>query len=456
MASMNRTAKGTAPRTHEGAIASHITPEQQLRRSLMSCMLWESAFYESGQTISDRLEALVGQVDSYRVASLMIEARSKMYLRHAPLLIACALAKKKGLRAADLAAIIQRADELTEFVALYASRDGNKDRKNGGVRLSAQAKKGLALAFPKFDAYALGKYDQKDKAVRLRDVLFLCHAKPKDDAQAQVWKQLIDGTLPEPDTWEVSLSSSGEGTDKRAKWERLLRENKLGGLALLRNLRNFKEARVDDRLVREYIYYSTKTEKILPFRFIAAARYAPQWEAEIEQALFRSIAEQPKLPGKTVVLVDVSGSMDSPLSAKSDMKRVDAACGVAVCAREMFEQVAIYSCSNKVVAIPSRRGFALRDAIVQSQSHQATYLGGAVTEIDRHEQYDRLIVVTDEQSNDVVPSPKGRGYKINVASCQNGVAYGDYVQIDGWSDAVLRYIAEYEKLETKDDSGDLP
>ena len=104
-------------------------------------------------------------------------------------------------------------------------------------------KKGLAAAFPKFDEYALAKYD-RGGPVKLRDVLFLAHAKPRDEAQAEVWKRLIAGELTTPDTWEVALSSSG--ADKREAWERLLREQKLGALALLRNLRNMREAGVDE------------------------------------------------------------------------------------------------------------------------------------------------------------------------------------------------------------------
>src|SRR6202007_2263470 len=110
----------------------------------------------------------------------------------------------------------------------------------GRTPLSAQVKKGLAAAFTKFDEHALAKYDRAG-VVRLRDVLFLCHAKPKDADQAGSWRRLIEGHLYTPDTWEVTLSRGG---DKREHWERLLAEHKLGGLALLRNLRNMKDAGV--------------------------------------------------------------------------------------------------------------------------------------------------------------------------------------------------------------------
>jgi len=60
------------------------------------------------------------------------------------------------------------------------------------------------------------------------------------------------------------------------------------------------------------------------------------------------------------------------------------------------------------------------------------------------EGYDRLIVITDEQSHDRVPAAKGKGYVINVASARNGVGYGEWTHIDGWSEAVIDYIAELE------------
>jgi 60 kDa SS-A/Ro ribonucleoprotein len=424
--------------THEGAPAKHISAEQELRRSVLACMLWENQFYEDGVAIAGRIRELVPKVAADKVAALAVEAREKMKLRHAPLLLVremARLATHRHLVAETLLRVIQRADELSEFVALYWSE--------GKQPLSAQVKKGLAAAFTKVDEYALAKYDRASP-VKLRDVLFLSHAKPVDAAQAELWKRLVAGELATPDTWEVALSA---GADKRGAWERLLSENKLGALALLRNLRNMAEAKVDELLVRTGLG-RMKTERVLPFRFIAAARYAPQWEPELEKTMLRSLEGQtrdgqPRLSGKTVLLVDVSGSMDAPLSRRAEMRRNDAACGLAVLLREIAEQVSIYTFSDKLVRVPARQGFALRDAMNASQPHGGTYLGRALGEID--EKYDRLIVITDEQSHDSsVPNPRARGYVINVASFQNGVGYGKWVHIDGWSDSVIEYIRAAE------------
>ncbi len=424
--------------THEGAPAKRINAEQQLRRSLMACLLWEGAFYEDGEDIAARIAELVPLVSPDKVAEMAVEARNKSKLRHAPLWVVREMARHathRHLVADTLYSIVQRADELAEFVALYW--------KDGKQPLSAQVKRGLASAFTKFDAYQLAKYN-RDGAVKLRDVLFLSHAKPKNKEQAETWKRLIDGTLAAPDTWEVALSA---GADKKSTWERLIKEGNLGALALLRNLRNMKEVGVDEQVIFAALA-SMSVERVLPFRFIAAARHAPQWEGAIEKAMLKALDGREKLPGRTVLLVDVSGSMTWKLSEKSDMMREDAANGLAILAREICERVAVYSFSDGLARIPDRRGFALRDAIHNSQGHGGTYTGAAIKQINDTEPYDRIIVITDEQSHDVIPNPLGRGYMINVAVYQNGVGYGAWTHIDGWSESALDYIALSETQET--------
>jgi 60 kDa SS-A/Ro ribonucleoprotein len=439
MARLNLLNLGYRPLTHEGAPARHLTPELQLRRSVLACLLWETQFYEDGIEIAGRIAELVPKVQAEKVAALAVEAREQMKLRHAPLLLVREMARHathRRLVAETLERVIQRADELAEFVAIYW--------KDGRAPLSAQVKKGLAAAFPKFDEYQLAKYD-RGGPIKLRDVLFLSHAKPRDAAQAGVWKKLVWGRLATADTWEVALSSSGNegGANKREAWERLLGERKLGALALLRNLRNMREAGVDESLVLAALG-AMSTSRVLPFRFLAAARYAPQWEEALEQVMLKSVGGQPKLAGRTVVLVDVSGSMTAPLSRRSEMQRTDAAYGLAVLVREIAEKPAVFSFSDRTVEVPARRGFALRDAIDASQPHNGTLLGNAVEWLNKSERYDRLIVITDEQAHDSVPAPKGKGYVINVASYKNGVGYGKWTHIDGWSESVIEYIRTLE------------
>ena len=204
MAKMNVWKRLFPVRTHEGAVAHKVDAKSELRRAVLTCLLWEDTFYEKGSDTAKRIAALAAETKPEAVAALAREARDKMQLRHAPLFLVRALARRKGagtLVAETLEHVIQRADELGEFVALYW-----KEKKQP---LSAGVKRGLARAFTKFDAYQLAKYD-RESVVKLRDVLFLCHAKPKDDAQAAFWKKLVENTLEPPDTWEVALSA-GKG-----------------------------------------------------------------------------------------------------------------------------------------------------------------------------------------------------------------------------------------------------
>lgn len=425
--------------THEGAPAKLITPVQALRRSVLSCLLWEKEFYEEGRDIASRIAMLATQVPALTLADLAWEARNKQHLRHVPLLLLSLLAKYHQGRVVGeaIANTITRADEITEFLAVYAQVNGVAPNKIKPV-LSAQVRKGLARAFLKFDEYQLAKYN-RDGAIRLRDALFLSHAKPDTPERDALWKRLIAGELATPDTWEVALSG---GADKKATFERLIKEGNLGYLALLRNLRNMIQAGCDLNLVNKAILdRKNGAHRVLPFRFVAAARAAPQLEPSIDTALCEAIAALPALPGKTIVLVDVSGSMDVNLSGKSDLKRVDAA---AALASLINGDLRVFSFSDRAQEVPPRRGMAGVDAVTRSQPHGGTRLGAAVAHVNALP-HDRLIVITDEQSWDPVPDPVAkRAYMISVASAKNGVGYGKWTHLDGFSENVIRWMIEAE------------
>lgn len=454
-------ASARAPRvlTAEGTPAKRITDVQALRRAMASCLLWEDQFYENGEQIAERIKRLALAVPPSDAAAIARDARNAFKLRHAPLWVARWLASgtsaQKAVVAPLLAEIIQRPDEITEFLALYW--------KDGKTPIAACVKRGLALAFQKFNAYSLAKYN-RDEAIKLRDVLFLVHATPKDAEQAAAWKQLVDGTLTAPDTWEVALSS---GADKRETWTRLLGEGKLGALALLRNLRNMQEAKVDESVIRTALA-TVAVDRVLPFRFVAAARYAPRLEPELEAAMFRCVADLPKLMGRTALVVDTSPSMwQANISAKSDMTRFDAAAALAVLCRETCEQVDVYAFNEKAYEVPARRGFALRDALQQTQGSAS--MGGLAVEMANQRGYDRIIVLTDGewhypdargpwqigghacgagQASAVSPAPlTEKAYLVNLAAQRNAIGSNKWVMLDGWSEAILEYIRVSEQDE---------
>jgi 60 kDa SS-A/Ro ribonucleoprotein len=432
---LNTATKSAPVFTHEGGpVTRHLSAEQQLRRTVMSCLLWEKEFYEDGKSIADRIVEYAEKVRPEVLAAIAIEAREVFNLRHVPLLLLDVLSKTaKGtpLAAETTARVIQRADEMGELLSIYW--------RNGRKMIPAQMRNGLAKAFVKFDEHRLAKYD-RDGAVKLRDVLRLVRPKPANDEQSALFKRVKDRTLATPDTWEVALSA---GADKKETFERLLREGNLGYLALLRNLRNMAAAGVDTALVRDAILARKGgAHRVFPFRYVAAARSAPQFEPYLDSALCAAIGELPALDCKTIVLIDVSGSMDWKMSDRSDMVRIDAAAALGAIVNA---DLRLFTFSNSVVEVPPRRGMAGVDAIKRSQPHGGTALGAAVQMVNQIP-HDRLIVITDEQSSDRVPDPVAkRAYMINVASNQNGVGYGRWTHIDGFSEGVLRFISEFEK-----------
>jgi hypothetical protein len=446
MARTNLKAATAVELTHALGPAVAIDKLPQLSRTVCACLMWEDGFYESGVEVGKRIAALVGDpsIDARDVVDLINDARHIHHLRHAPLWMAACLAQRRDAAsrahvADGVELAIRRADELAEFVALYARARG-VDPKAVRKTLSKQTKVGMARAFSRFDEYQIGKYDRAG-AVRLRDAMFLSHPKPSP-SMAGVFKALAEDEVKTPDTWETALSG---GADKRETFERLLKEGRLGYMALLRNLRNMHQSGVDEALVLAAIKGLKGASRVLPFRFIAAARAVPHYQLPLDLALIEHVKASTVLPGRTVVLVDVSGSMSTSLSAKSGLTRMDAAATLASVVNA--EHLRVFTFSNHLCEVPVQYGMAGVQAIVRSQHHGGTALGNAIAGLNVAVEYDRLIVVSDEQASDRVPNPKSRAYMVNVAAAKNGVGYGgNWTHVDGFSEGVLRWIYAYEGL----------
>lgn len=427
----NVAVKSPSPRTHGGGIASRISKEEQLKRSLMSCLLFEDTFYEDGESIASRISTLAKEVNAQRAVELMKKAAKEYKLRHAPLWVALALLQTEGVTPADIAEVIGRADSLAEILAMYW-KDGKKP-------LSHKLKKALDIAIRKFNEYALAKYDRKG-SVRLRDVFRIVRPKPENITQSELWKKAVSGTLATPDTWEVALSA---GKDKKVTWERLLKEGGLGDLAFLRNLRNMLSVDVDRELILDS-FKKRSWEKILPYQFIAAAKYAPSLERQLDTAMQTALKGMERIGGKTAILIDISGSMSSQLSGKSDLTRWDAGVALAMLLEGVCEDLRVFQFNNTAEEVPARKGFGLREAI--NTPNGGTAMWKAIASIPTT--FDRVIVITDEQTMDSgsLPNNGTLYYIMNVAANQNGVGYGkNSVHISGFSEASVRYITEYEK-----------
>jgi 60 kDa SS-A/Ro ribonucleoprotein len=438
-----------------GGYAARQDAEALLRRAVMACLLWENLAYEKGTDGAANIAALVPQVAPEIAAAIAVEARTKQKLRHVPLLIAREMARHRGHKALVgdlLPQIILRPDELTEFVAIYW--------KDGKQPLSKQVKLGLGRAFSRFSEYRLAKWNRKDAEIKLRDVLFLSHARPPQ-GKAELYRKIADNELATPDTWEVALSA---GADKKATWERLITDGKLGGMAFLRNLRNMEAAHVDPTVIK--VGFDTVNPAwLLPLDYVRAAAASPRYERQIEGLMLRGLGMAEKLPGHTVFVVDVSGSMGAMVSAKSKFNRLSAAQAMAMMAMEMCESISVYATAgsdilrtHRTELVPPRRGFGLGAEI--NKAARSLGGGGIFTrqcleyiKTQEHGAVDRIVVFSDSQDCDwpgkQTPAPFGNyNYIVDVSAHSRGINYDGLwtAEISGWSEHFLAYIAALEGL----------
>lgn len=475
---MKTNVKKTSPNAY-GNQTRELTAYEKLQRSAINCLLWEDTFYEDGESIADRIKKYMKQVTPEQARSVLKEAKVDNKLRHMPLFLLVNMAKNGYLTAEDVANTITRVDDMSELLSLYWSTNW-KDSTGNTVKnkhtVPKSIVKGIQKALPKFDEYQLAKYRGDRYDVSLKTVIKMTHPKPENAEMEALWGRAINGNLATPDTWEVGLTNCHTPAEKKEFWTRMLTEktekgfNKLGALALIRNLRNMQSVNVDEDNIRSALG-SASMSKILPFQLVTAARYAPQLEDVLETKLLESIDSMEKLEGDTVVLLDTSGSMRSPLSGKGETTCQDVAASMGAIIRGVCNKSIIYTFQEDIQVVPSgRKGFALIDCVRRAPSGGTSVIDCTNDAVRLYKESHngkypaRVIVVTDEQTNsdgtgrswrrgttvklDNLPS-NCNGYIINVGTYENGVGYNNscnYVHINGWSENVLKYISAYEKF----------
>lgn len=443
MASINKRKVSTPVYTHEGGNASRICFEEKLQRTVLCCLLNEDTYYEDGESIKYRIKEYMGKVSTEFAIATLNKAKHEYHLRHTPLFMLTVLASHGKLTKELVYSTVTRVDDITELLAMYLA-DGKKT-------LPKQLQKGLAMSFDKFDEYQFGKYKGSKKTVSLKDAVMLCHPKAPNDEKNALYKKIVDNSLATPLTWETELSA---GKDKKTVFEELLSQNKLGALALLRNLRNMEQAQVSQRAIVDGIS-KMNVRGIMPYNFYTANKHSDgAYSKQLEAAMFRAARETfDKLEGNTLFMVDKSGSMNLRLAGKSEVSRGEAAASLAAIMDEVCEFDKVYTFDMDAHATTSK-GFALADCCARCTGGTDLYgcTNRAVGANSRP--FDRVIIITDEQSGvgcfskDVLRIP--HKYIVNVAPYQFGLAYGDFIHINGFSDGIFKYIAEYEKMNAKD------
>lgn len=441
-----------------GALAAKQSNTALLRRAVLANLLWEDVAYMDGMKVAEEIQRLIPLCPAIDVYNIALEARTMQKLRHTPLFIAvemCKYPEHKMFVQDLLPQIITRADMLTDFLAIYW-KDGKKPIAN-------QAKKGLAKAFHNFNEYKFAKYD-RDAAIKLRDVMFLCRPKPENQYEQDLFKKVADRTLATPETWEVLLST---GKDKKESWTKLITEGKIGGLAMLRNIANMRRANVDKKVINEGLE-KLKSSMLMPLDFLKAFRMNPEFGRQIEDAMINSYANLPKLKGKTLFIVDVSGSMGARMSKKSDFTGYDAACAMAMLAANQCEDYEIvctagndytHTGAHRHIPYP-QKGFGIFEQIREANRNIGR--GGIFTRQClewcsgkfKGQKFDRIIVFSDSQDCDFperrTPKPFGTyNYICDISAHTKGVNYkGTWdAEISGFSEHFITFIAAMEGIQ---------
>lgn len=457
-------AKGTKTVTHEGGEAWVRKAKSELFLLAATNMVSEDTFYETGAARDERFEKLVHGVAISDPAWLVgsedpeeraagnigfIEyLRNTLNMRSASLVMAAEFVRAgaPGGRRAVSNAIV-RADEPAEILGYWMSQYGRK--------LPAALKRGVADAVVRLytERNAL-KWDGQSKAIRFADVIELTHPAPIGLRQNDLFKHLLDRRH-HPDTAEVPQSLELIHLDRRLmampekgrrvafkeglvaeagwSWERLAGWlpggmnaeawegviPQMGYMALIRNLRNFEEAGISKEVARTVRDRIENPEEVIksrqfPYRFWSAYKHAPSltWGGALEDALDLSCRNIPELRGRTLILIDTSGSMENAVSGRSQAKRfeIGALFAAALAKRATKPDVVIYGDQSKPFPLlPTESVLRYIERVERangSVGHGTMTWQSVAKHYDGH---DRVVIFTDEQTMDNAGMPR-RGY----------------------------------------------
>ena len=331
-----------------GHAAYSMTAKSKLITQVLTSFFNESKFYgDNSAEMQETIKEVIKQ-DAEFVSKLAVFARREFNMRSVAHVLTAYLAHEpegKSFVRSTVKGVSLRGDDVTEIMSFYLTTFGKP--------IPDALKKGIADVLTGFDEYTLAKYKGKGKAVKMRDLLCLCHPTPRNDEQSALWKRCLENRLETPLTWETELSAHG---NNRETWEKLIESGKVGYMALLRNLRNIIQANpINIEKVYQLIENpeAVKRSRQLPFRFLSAYKSISQIAGSraldaIESAVIASTENMPKLNGTTVIAVDVSGSMSSAVSAKSDVKCYEIGVLLGLIANRISDNAIFYTFNHGI------------------------------------------------------------------------------------------------------------
>ncbi len=384
-----------------GKKAYKLSNEMLLASKVMTSFI-EDKFYKGSADELSELIDLSKKVPADFLAKLIVYTRATMNMRSVTHLLIAILANrsdgKEFVRKVCSKAIL-RVDDMTEIMACSINLFGKP--------IPNSLKKGINDALNRFDEFQLAKYNRQG-AVKLKDLLMICHPKAKSEEQNILFKKILDDKLDTPYTWEVELSAKG---NTKEVWEELISSKQVGYMALLRNLSNIIQAQPSN-LAEVHNFLRSKEavlkSKQLPFRFYSAYKtllskdlLSSKIADTLEIAISASVENIAKLNGKTLIAIDESGSMSMLASKNSsitcyEIGRVLGSIASSIC--EDSEIIA-FDTELKKLVFPSTNG-------IISNALQGEAMGGGTNvslvpsyALDNNKFFDRIIILSDNQCN---------------------------------------------------------
>ena len=468
----------TKTENREGFPAYRMELKERLVTAVLTTLFGEPKFYGSTDGDIVRLATRCAETDPEFLCKLTCYARNENNLRSVSHVLCCVIAHHAHeYTRRTVRNIVVRPDDMTEIFACY--------KQMYGKPFPNALKREMAQVIQSFDEYQLAKY-KGNGAMKLRDVLRITHPVPKDAQTEALFRKVLDDTLETPYTWETELSQKG---NTKEVWNELIASGKVGYMALLRNLRNIIQSGANVSPVLKILSDPERVRKSrqLPFRFYSAYLtlstgniLSANTHRALEKALEVSVENMEQIPGRTLIAIDVSGSMGSRISKRSEVRCCDVAALLGAMASRICEDATVcYFDAAGSWSSMEKKGYTIKhygkyDSILEICKNSRFYGGGTQMDLPMVfalkedasrdiKPFDRIIYFSDNECNSYYGGfPKtvqGMVDEYRTKYNQNFWVHGVDMQgygsqqfcgkgfnlIAGWSESVLPFILLAER-----------
>lgn len=410
--------------TYENGSA-YRTEDEDAWRDMLFGWFVEPSFYEGKSDKLLRFEHLTDKMIKSHgpetVANMCTFARNVLGMRSASCIVAAVLNDSAFSGKRDFyRRYFRRPDDVAELLSYIDSK---------GSKPSHALIRGACGYVSSLDEYTLSKYRLQDKQWSMIDIVNVVHA--KSDAISK----LKNDDLKLAETWENTAFEAKDDCEKASMWADLVRNDKLGTMALTRNLRNIlmycKDEKYDDvfdiiesrlkdteaikkSLMFPYRFYSAyqairSSASIFPLRYrdpsnpIKFSGHENKTIEAVKSAFCCAIENVPPYSGSTAIILDASASMSyTPISSNSTETPMSVGCVYATMLKLLnpgSELIAFASESKLIdLNINENNVFDLCSEIERLNIGYGTNLAPAINMLSRH--HERVFIISDMQAMD--------------------------------------------------------